>query len=176
MAHFGEQTVKQIAAIFRNVVLAEIRDLEDLRKDIRFCPEIAYAYLCGKALAQSDIFTGQKIDWRREERLVGNSGPTDLIFRINGVSRIAVEFKMVSTRPKYASDIEKLKALSPDCEIKLFCAIIDAWSKDGSTDRRICTVDARDDCEKIVLEAIGNEIDVSGQSAIQPYIGIWKIR
>ncbi|MEW6061904.1 MAG: hypothetical protein AB1600_08195 [Bacteroidota bacterium] len=107
-------------------------------KGIFFMPEIAFAFGVGKEIYRnrSHIFNGLNLEWKREETL-GNTGPIDLVFKIDGNYCIPIEFKIRQTSDAYISDVRKLIALYTQKCFPVFCALVDAFEDNVTFDSRI---------------------------------------
>jgi hypothetical protein len=128
-----------IKELIADVVKREEEELSALNKGIFFCPERAIVYLIGKRISQhrDRIFENpNEITWDME-RVLGNKGPSDLVFLKGNTPLLVMEFKIDETYEKYVNDIVKLHTLKMYQPSKVFCALIDAFERDGESDIRI---------------------------------------
>ena len=75
--------------------------IDHFRQGIFFMPELAFAYMCGKAIMenQTEIFGSNGYEWIREKKYDNNYGIADLVFESpgGGSPEIVIEFKMDNT-------------------------------------------------------------------------------
>jgi hypothetical protein len=148
--------IKILTEQIRATVLKEEEELRQMGEGIYFMPELALSYLVGKntalALKQKPEF--DSVVWQREVSVDGN-GPSDLVFTRAGDPFCIVEFKMVNTDDAYRSDIEKLASLQ-NIPVRLFCALVDAFTTKGINDERIIRLEAWAKTAGIDLTRIGD--------------------
>ena len=92
-------------------------------------PELAFSYACGKEIMchRKYVFGDLHPEWKRET-VLGDGGPTDLLFELPNNKSIAIEFKLRGTGESYIRDIEKLLGLDQEKYAVAFCALVDAFS------------------------------------------------
>jgi hypothetical protein len=148
--------IKILAEQILATVLKEEEALRQMGEGVYFMPELALSYLVGKntalALKQKPEF--DSVVWQREVS-VGGSGPCDLVFTRAGQPFCIVEFKMVNTDDAYKSDIQKLASLR-DVPVRLFCALVDAFTTKGINDERIIRLEAWAKTAGIALNRTGD--------------------
>jgi hypothetical protein len=114
----------QLAKILCRVAREEDRDLRSLGRSIFFVPEVAFAYLAGKALARD--FANDS-EWVREQSLDEKLGPSDLILRPKSPTSIkptVIEFKAYDApSTKIKDDVRKLRQISSEYD-RLFCVFM----------------------------------------------------
>lgn len=138
--------LKNIAKEIHNVARREDDTLRRLSNEgIFHMPELAFAYDCGKAIMNNidGVFGVRRPNWIREIDL-DNGGPTDLLFKFDDGSRIAIEFKMRDTSHAYIKDLEKLSRLTDVKTARIFCALVDVFDIDLPDDGRINAVESFD--------------------------------
>lgn len=135
--------LNNIAKTIQDVAFKENEILSEIADDgIFFMPELAFVYECGKAIMRDrhSIFGNNNPVWKRETD-IGNGGPTDLIFELDDGYRIAIEFKMRDTADSYIKDIKKLSRIDDAKIIRIFCALIDVFTKNLPDDGRQKTIE-----------------------------------
>lgn len=140
-------------------------------------PELAFSYLVGKDLVGRHQGSGpEDVEWD-QERVLGNGGPTDLVFRAGGAKPLAVEFKVGGTWPSYVRDVEKLALLDPAGYERVFCALVDAFARDGASDVRIAKLETS--CRGRI-EVVGTPTVIPTRHAryaapIVCVVGVWRL-
>lgn len=133
--------IERIAEVFANVAMTEDQTLNSLcGEGIFFMPELAFAYACGKAVLANagSIFPSDNPAWGREVDL-GAGGPSDLVLMLPSNKRIVVEFKMRDTVTSYLADIAKLSRIDDDNVARIFCVLLDAFTKE-LPDNRVASI------------------------------------
>lgn len=137
MTEAGMDRLARLAGVICQVAQEEDRDLQPLGKSIFFVPEVAFAYLVGKALADKALAKVSvearrvfaDLEWVRERSVDGKLGPSDLVLRpksATSVKPIVVEFKAYDAPTmKIKDDIRKLRQISSDYD-RLFCILMNA--------------------------------------------------
>ncbi len=134
------------AALYRLLVDVAMREDVSLRafgEGIFLMPERAFAYSVGKAIAAhaSTILGSAAVRWLPEAK-VGDSGPSDLVFDIEGGKGLALEFKMRGGTQTCARDLDKLAALDSSRYERFFCALVDAWPDNLNSDPRVVAIES----------------------------------
>lgn len=127
--------------IFQCIAYTALRmDLENFKLNgsgIYFSPELQISFEIGKQifLFRDKIFRdfledGVTIDWKREEKIPGNT-IFDIIFEIknNGgdlIKRFVIELKLRTTIHKCLNDVKKIQALD-ELNHGLFCVMSDGF-------------------------------------------------
>jgi hypothetical protein len=128
MAGIPDRLVQLGETIVR-LAQSEDKELQPLGKSIFHVPEIAFAYLVGKAIAKASTDAGESLDWEPESRVVqGSTDRIDLILRPKRERPIAIEFKAgygVSAA-SVRRDIRKLRQIGADYD-RLFCGLMGQW-------------------------------------------------
>ena len=130
----------RMSQVLADVATAENSALQELcNEGIFFMPEIAYAYACGKELMarRSTLAPDLPMSWKREIKL-HTDGPCDLVVDLSDGRQVAFEFKVRSTLQGYQSDLEKLMRIKEPKMARVFCALVDSFTRDlPDTDERI---------------------------------------
>ncbi len=132
-------SVSNLATIFTEVAVREESVLQAAcDKGIFFMPELAYTYVCGReAMTQAQKIFGDEVpEWNRELDL-GNGGPSDLVFEFQNGKHIVIEFKMRDKIDAYIADLEKLSRLDANKNIRVFCVLLDMFTRDLPDDGRL---------------------------------------
>ncbi len=138
-------------------------------------PELAFAYECGKhiMLNAKEIFGDNVPKWEREINL-GNGGPTDLVFIFGDGQKIAIEFKMRDTIDSYKSDITKLSNIQDNNVIKLFCAVVDVFTKDLGKDGRVQGFEDDPNIKNLCLENFVTH-QTWYKTEVSAVVGVWQL-
>ena len=140
-------------------------------------PEVAFSYLVGKELVGRHRDSGSvDVEWA-QERVLGNGGPTDLVFRAGGERPLAVEFKVSGTWPSYVRDVEKLEGLASSAYERVFCALIDAFARDGTDDERVMRFEeaCRGRIERVGEIATFPTAYARYASGVVCAVGVWRV-
>ena len=176
-----KKALKKIAETIHHVAMREDVELSELvNEGIFFVPELAFAYAVGKKIMDNreTIFDGEPVKWRREIDL-GNGRPTDLVFEYDDGKRIAIEFKISGKESAYLGDIQKLLKLPAENTARIFCALVDAFEKEGRNDARVQAVEKKLPDAQIspLLNPfpIFSTKQVRYQSPIVCVVGVWSV-
>ncbi|WP_298441860.1 hypothetical protein [uncultured Ferrimonas sp.] len=170
--------LEKLGQLIYDLAKQEERDLAPLAPEgIFYMPELAFAYQCGKAVMRDPaaIFGTDKVTWHRERDL-GNGGPTDLLFELDDGRQLAIEFKLRSTSRAYQADVNKLAQIDDGNCTKLFCALVDVFSKDLPDDGRQRHIEAMSTPQVTVV--FKHEFATRQQryaSAVSCVVALWQI-
>lgn len=163
------------------VVQAEENALKALDQGIFFMPELALSYLVGKGVAAAikhdPSFSG--VTWAREMCMQG-SGPCDFVLVEPQGSVICIaEFKMRQNDDEYFADVQKLATFDKS-SVRVFCALVDAWSGQRECDPRIERLTNRCGKAGIPLDRIGEwrvfeTIQDRYAGAISCVVATWRV-
>ncbi len=169
-----------VAAEIEAAVSNEENALKELDLGIFRMPELALSYLAGRNIARAIRRDSryEMLTWAREMSL-GASGPCDLVLLRGKEPECVVEFKMADGSEAYMSDIMKLQQLGP-VPIKIFCALVDAFSKKGVKDERIVRLEDETNRAGIPVRRIGSwkpfkTAQTRYASPVSCVIAIWQL-
>jgi hypothetical protein len=119
--------LEAISRVIPIVARQEDQELRPLGRGIGFVPELAFAYLVGRAITarSSDIFGTPDVRWSTEE-LIAGFGRASLVFHPGAPGKaIVVEFKRkFGPNLSYLAQLNRLGGINEHKYDRLFCGLM----------------------------------------------------
>ena len=119
--------LEAISRLIAAVARQEEQELRPLGTGLLSCPELAFAYLVGRAIAarKSDIFGTPDVRWSPEE-LIAGFGRAGLVFHPPAPGKaLVVEFKRSGgVNPSYLAHLNRLGSIDEHKYDRLFCGLM----------------------------------------------------
>ncbi len=167
-----------IANTIVDVARSEDLLLRRVGQGIFFVPELAFVHAVGRAIASKalEIFGTTEVKWMPETALKAGVR-TDLVFEVREQPTYAFEFKCGGKGEAYVADIKKLAALPVERYERVFCALIDAWPENISTDPRIRAVENSGVPVHRLVEHFDffSPLNARYKKQVSCVVGIWRV-
>jgi len=119
--------LEAISRLIAAVARQEDQELRPLGRGIAFVPELAFAYLVGRAITarSSDIFGTPDVQWATDE-LIAGFGRSGLVFHPAAPGKaVVVEFKRkFGPNLSYLPDLNRLGGIDEHTYDRLFCGLM----------------------------------------------------